>query len=679
MGVVYEARHPQHGRVAVKVLTQAEASARQLQRFATEARACGLLEHPGIVKILETGEARGHPFLTLEFVEGTSLDQLLRSSGVPPAKAAAAIALDLARALAHAHTRGVLHRDVKPANVIRTPQGRVVLADFGLARDPVAERQRLTRTGHMLGTPDYMAPEQAVGDTRAVAATTDVYGLGATLYALLTGRPPFAAASQLELMARIADGQPEPPSSLRAELDPALEGICLRCLAPDPADRYPTAASLAEALETYLRRAQESPAAPRWVGVGLLAALALLALGLGVAAREGEPPGPPPSPSTTAAAPTWDQDLREAQVSLADRRWEDAAQALDRAEGAGADASQVWLLRGDLDLRRYRIERRQTQQTAAVEAFGRAIAHTPKAPAPYALRGLARSYDLLRREDARPDLEQALALGGPQHPLTPVVELRLDQLAAPPLGADPAGHRRAHEAVRAQAERHLAEPRLAGSGHWLRNLRADSLGPVAYASASLGDLPRWEAAVGEIERLASEAPDDPNLPNVLAAVIKNRGEQSGDPELLRAAVPWFDRALEIEPRFTPCFLERGYTQFMVWRLEGGRNRETLARALADVREAQDRDPDSAHNAWVAGLVLREAGEVRAALEAFERATALEPTRASAWLANAQAWLILGEPNRAEETLQRALRAVPEDHPERPQLQELLSRLTGGRR
>ncbi len=256
MGVVYLARHEAlDRRVAVKVLLAGDhASRAQLERFAIEARTAARLRHPHIVGIHEVGEDDdGRPFLVMDLIEGRSLRDRIRGDGPLPPRDAAAIAEKLARALSYAHERAVLHRDLKPANVLLDDaSGEPLLTDFGLAKE-VERSQGITASGQAMGTPAYMPPEQAEGRPDRIDRRADVYSLGATLYEMLTGRPPFVGESVLELIQAVLTRDPPPPSRLRAGLDRDLETICLVCLAKEPEARYGSAEALADDLRRYLR------------------------------------------------------------------------------------------------------------------------------------------------------------------------------------------------------------------------------------------------------------------------------------------------------------------------------------------------------------------------------------------------------------------------------------------
>jgi tRNA A-37 threonylcarbamoyl transferase component Bud32 len=251
MGVVYRARHQKLGHeVALKmVLAGSHASEQELARFHLEAAAVARLKHPSIVHIHDFGEHDGVPYFSLELVEGGSLAARLKA-GPLPARKAAALVEKLARAMAHAHEHGIVHRDLKPANVLLTREGEPKVADFGLAKNMDTEGASLS--GAVLGTPAYMAPEQAEGRGRDIGRFTDVWALGVILYECLTGRVPFQGATVQETLGQIVRQEPTPPRRLVWGLPRDLETVCLRCLEKNPAKRYATAAELADDLGRFL-------------------------------------------------------------------------------------------------------------------------------------------------------------------------------------------------------------------------------------------------------------------------------------------------------------------------------------------------------------------------------------------------------------------------------------------
>src|SRR5947208_6250278 len=252
-GVVFRARQKSLNRiVALKVISLGQwASKVHLRRFRLEAEAAARLEHPGIVPIHEVGERDGSCYFSMKFVEGGQLDEVARREPMPPRRAAELIA-KVARTVHYAHEHGILHRDIKPGNILLDAKGEPHLTDFGLAR-LVESESSVTQTLDVLGTPSYMAPEQAVGNNAAVSSATDVYGLGAVLYQLLTGHPPFAGGTTYETIKLLEDTEPRPPRLLNPKVDRDLSTICLKCLEKDPKRRYASAFALAEDLERWLK------------------------------------------------------------------------------------------------------------------------------------------------------------------------------------------------------------------------------------------------------------------------------------------------------------------------------------------------------------------------------------------------------------------------------------------
>jgi hypothetical protein len=252
MGVVYQARHLKLNRfVALKmILAGSHAGAAARDRFQTEAEAIARLQHPNIVQVHEVGEHEGKPYFALEFCGGGNLANKL--GGTPlPARNAAALVETLARAMQAAHEQHVIHRDLKPANVLLADDGTLKITDFGLAKK--LDEANQTQSGAIMGTPWYMAPEQAVGKSDKTGQASDVYALGAILYECLTGRPPFKAATALETIQQVVSDEPVRPSQLQTKVPRDLETICLKCLHKEPSRRYATARDLAEDLRRFLK------------------------------------------------------------------------------------------------------------------------------------------------------------------------------------------------------------------------------------------------------------------------------------------------------------------------------------------------------------------------------------------------------------------------------------------
>src|SRR5437868_1072751 len=251
-GVVFRARQKNLNRiVALKVISLGQwANKAHLKRFRLEAEAAARLEHPGIVPIHEVGEGDGSCYFSMKFIEGGQLDEVVKQSPMSVRRAAELIA-KVARTVSYAHEHGILHRDIKPGNILLDAKGEPHLTDFGLAR-LVESESSVTQTLDVLGTPSYMAPEQAVGNNAAVSSATDVYGLGAVLYQLLTGHPPFAGGTTYETIKLLEDTEPRPPRLLNPKVDRDISTICLKCLEKDPKRRYSSALALVEDLEHWL-------------------------------------------------------------------------------------------------------------------------------------------------------------------------------------------------------------------------------------------------------------------------------------------------------------------------------------------------------------------------------------------------------------------------------------------
>ena len=252
MGVVYRAWQPSLQRdVAVKLILRGTlASADELARFQAEAEAAGRLQHPHIVPIYEVASHDGQCYFSMQLVEGETLAEKL-ADGPLPAREAVRLMATVARAIHYAHTQGIVHRDLKPANILIDADGEPHVTDFGLAKQLDAGAS-LTRTGAVLGTPAYMAPELASGDRGSVGPACDVYSLGTILYALLTGRPPFQGPSPVDTVLMVLEQDPLPPRLLNPKLDRDLEMIVLKCLQKPPELRYASAAALADDLTAYL-------------------------------------------------------------------------------------------------------------------------------------------------------------------------------------------------------------------------------------------------------------------------------------------------------------------------------------------------------------------------------------------------------------------------------------------
>ncbi len=332
MGIVFEALHLRLKRpVALKLIKTGQfAGPAERARFRREAEAAARLRHPNIVQVYDIGESDGCPYLSLEWVDGGNLAERFGGAAAPPRLAAQLIEA-VAWAMHYAHANGVVHRDLKPANILLRSDGTPKVADFGLAKllDGAAG---MTHTGDVLGSPPYMAPEQARGDNRAVGPRTDVYALGAVLYELLTGSPAFDGENRQATLQRVLGDDPVPPTRRDSRVPRALEDVCLKCLAKDPAGRYDDAGQLADELRRYLdgRALRQTARAPAWprpaagerrphgAMAGLLLALALLATGVAGAARP--PRAEERSPGAAFAPPAARDEAKWVQNELLNGR-----------------------------------------------------------------------------------------------------------------------------------------------------------------------------------------------------------------------------------------------------------------------------------------------------------------------------------------------------------------------
>lgn len=349
MGVVYKARHLKLNRtVAVKMLLGGAHTDRAgLKRLLREAEAVAALRHPNIVQVYEVGEHEGLPYFTMELVEGGSLREKLQAN-VLDARESASLVSTLAEAMEVAHASGIVHRDLKPANVLLTSEGVPKIADFGLARRIEGESS-LTVTDARLGTPSYMAPEQAQGGSHTVGPAADVYALGAILYATLTGRPPFPSEGGVVTLLQVIQAEPVRPSLLNPRVPRDLETICLKCLSKDPTRRYVTASALALDLQRFLRgepifarpvgrfeRARKwmrrRPAHATIAAGTVLAVVSLVGAGVWLGIKR----------AAIERAAT--EDLLDVDRAAAVANWSEARTALERARARLADGGSAELL-----------------------------------------------------------------------------------------------------------------------------------------------------------------------------------------------------------------------------------------------------------------------------------------------------------------------------------------------
>jgi WD40 repeat protein/tRNA A-37 threonylcarbamoyl transferase component Bud32 len=365
MGVVYKARDKKLGRfVAVKMIrSAAHASQSELARFMSEAEAVARLQHPNVVQVFGVGEHGGLPFISLEYCPGGSLDRKLLGKPLPPGQAAA-LTRTLAEAIQAAHTAGVVHRDLKPGNVLLDAAGMPKVSDFGLAQQ-IGEAER-TVTGALVGTPSYMSPEQASREKGQTGPASDIYSLGAMLYCCLTGRPPFQSASELETLRQVREEEPAPPRRLNPAVPVELQTICLKCLEKDPGRRYASAAALGEDLRRFANGEPvlAVPVGPltrttKWVRrrpvvAGLLTAVAVVA-SVGIA----------------AFAWAYGEALHEAERARLEARRADGEAHQARLQTARADAEAEKAVRALADAKDLSTQMALERATAVKEPYRR--------------------------------------------------------------------------------------------------------------------------------------------------------------------------------------------------------------------------------------------------------------------------------------------------------------------
>jgi len=357
MGVVFRARQVSLNReVALKMILAGQlASPAEVQRFLTEAEAAARLDHPHVVPIYEVSEYEGQHYFSMKLIEGGSLAQAIADCRlqIEDCRPAARLLATVARAVHHAHQRGILHRDLKPSNILLDQQGQPHVTDFGLAKH-VAGGSDLTRSGAIVGTPGYMAPEQAQA-RKDLTIAVDVYALGAVLYEILTGRAPFRSDSPLETLRQVIEQEPPRPGSLKAGLDGDVETICLKCLEKDATARYPSALALAEDLDRWLagepitarpagrvervwRWCRRNPALATASCLAVCALLAVTAVSVTLAVRE------------SAHASRMEEAQKKTQDALTDLQSTDRArrQSLRRGANLAADRGQIYFDQGDI-------------------------------------------------------------------------------------------------------------------------------------------------------------------------------------------------------------------------------------------------------------------------------------------------------------------------------------------
>lgn len=688
MGVVYRARHLRLNRtVALKMLLSGQyASAPELLRFTQEAEAVAGLRHPHIVQVHDVGDHEGRPYFTMAFLEGGSLAE--RLAGVPqPAEQAAAMMATLAGAVHAAHRGGIIHRDLKPGNILLTADGTPCISDFGLARR-FEGSAALTLAGARVGTPSYMAPEQATGKAGAVGPAADVYALGAILYEMLTGRPPFRSESPAETERQLLADEPVAPSRLNAKVPRDLETICLKCLRKDPQRRYGSAAALAEDLGRFQRGepiearpagaaervgkwARRRPAVAAVIACGAALAGTLIGGGLWIASER------------AAVARAVEDDLREVQRFHQTSCWGDAAAALERAKARvshrGMSDVRQRLNRASHDLAlASRLDAIALHRAAIVDGRVERPFDKPRADAAYAAAfreaGLADWPDdaavvaeRVKTSNIRPALLAALddwALCAAD-PRKQTWLLDVARRADP----DPSGWRdRARDAGRWNDPAALAElaktapaanppvRMLMALGERLQSSGADAVPFLRqvqqahpadfWSNFTLGDALRKTSGPEESVRyyqaalaIRSQAPvAHGNLGLALSADAR--------PE---EAISHFRQAVSIDP----AFAHGHYSLGLALKATG-----QLAEAIAHFRHALRLEPDNADAHYNLGLALAMASQREQAVAQFREALRIDPRHGDAHYNLGLAMSAKGALDEAIAAYQRALEVDP---------------------
>ena len=683
MGTVYRARDPRLAQeVALKLLRAGRgASPLQRARFLREAQALARVRHPGVVRVHAAGEDGGRLWIAMDLLPGGSLAERLRVGGPLPQREVARLGRALARALAAAHAVGILHRDVKPENVLLDPAGEPVLVDFGLALLEEGEPgERLTVSGQLLGTPAYAAPEQLAGRTARVGPAADLFGLGGTLYALLTARPPRRGRSGQEQLLEALERRPEPPRAHCPGLDPRLEALVLRCLERDPQARPSSADDLAEALERWLAASRATAATRGRAGLSWLPLLPAAVLGVTGALwtrdaarvralrsrvaeaqaaltsltaatgdlRPGSPePGPGEAVDEGPARPPGGREarldrllqscleglppaatphVRDAIEALrrADRRA--ASEALRRAQAGSPPRAELHLARG--------VILEPLEPRAALAEAERALELAPDSAFGLALRGAVKT-NLGDAPGATTDLDRALALE------PDLSEARSLRAALRIRAGDAAG-------ALADAQRALElEPDHAAS--WIN---------LATARLMRGDL---EQGLRAVERAVALAPRSPDALRVRALARSRTGQ-------LQAALADLDQALRVAPRDPHARYERARLRLA--------DPQTIAQTLEDLDQALAALPDHAGALTLRAQLRLSRGDFAGALADAERGLA-GGEKAALLVARGVALVELGQGAAGLESLRRSVVLEPQEGKYRVLLSDALERL--GRR
>ena len=651
MGVVYKAKQKGLNRlVALKMmLAGGHAGAEQLARFHAEAKAVARLQNPNIVQIYDVGEHEGLPYFSLEFVDGGTLHDLLGGKTQPPRDAARMIET-LARAMECAHQLGIIHRDLKPANVLVTVNGILKISDFGLAKRLEGEDAGQTRSGTLMGTPSYMSPEQARGDIREIGPPADQYALGAMLYEMLTGRPPFQGASILDTLEQVRTHEPVPPSRLQPTVPRDLETICLRCLQKEIHKRYTTTADLAEDLRRFqagepilARPVGKIERAWRWCKrnpkvAGLYAAVAVLVATVGVVLF-----------AMAAHAAQERETIAEASKS-AQHRLDEATKSIK----AGHYHQARDLLRTSDSL----------IETNAALAEERAALHRLRDQVDlYAefkqLSDRARYYNLVTHKDAQATCRKLLALYDQ-------IEQKIGRASCgmPPLDASRQQllQEEYFEAflIAAQVEwGSSAEAAVRQKAIALLD-RAEKLYPAwilysrrGFFLEQLGDTKR---AQGDLERSRTMRPTSPLDRFWYGMLLHREGDSLKNKDAARAkekfrqAIQEYAGLLRLRPDHFWAYFDGAVCHFELG---------TLDEAVIGLTMCTQIRPEAAWPYITRGKILRTQKQLTAAIEDFTRASESEPNNADIWFERGWAHRELGKFDLAVADFDQVLQVNPQ--------------------
>jgi serine/threonine-protein kinase len=688
MGVVYKARHPRLGRtVALKMLLSGPyAGPGELERFLREAETVAGLRHANIVQVHEAGDVDGRPYFTMEYVEGGSLAQNL--AGTPqPARQAAALVAVVAEAVHTAHLRGVVHRDLKPANVLLTADGTPKLTDFGLARQ-LGGAGGLTQSGAPVGTPSYMAPEQAEGKSRDIGPMVDVYALGAILYELLTGRPPFRAETAAQTLQQVIHQAPAPPSRLNASVSRDLETVCLKCLEKDAERRYPSALALAEDLRRW-QRGEPVAARPvttvermlRWTGrkptaAGLvLTVLALLGVAVGAGLREWAR-----AAQQRVEVANWEARLNEAVRLQQEGRYPESRAILEQLSDAGPDdlRGRIERARTDLSLVE-RLDAIRLNRGIFVQGlFNRRLSN---AQADRNYEEALKAAGLVDFAEAPPDAAAGMGASNIRRALVaalddwavcttdhkrrwllevarradPDTQGWRDRVRDPVAWADPAV---LGELARTASVEKQTVQLLVALGERLQDAGGDAIPLLTrvqqkypgdfWANLVLGDALLRKKHFVEAARYHQAALA---LRPGAAVVHHNLGFTLARTGRLDEAIDYLQRAIRIGPQFTAAHVNLANAL---------KERGRVAEAIDHYREALRIDPDwvSAHNNL--GVALTETGRPVEGMQHYRQALRIDPARASAHRNLGRALYALGQADEAIDHFRLYLRSNARD-------------------